>query len=293
MSLLSKLRAYAELMRWHKPIGSLLLLWPTLWALWLANAGHPPIKRVLIFCAGVFIMRSAGCIINDVADRHFDGSVQRTKTRPLVTGRASVKEALLLFSLLCLLALFLVIQLNRFTIMLSCVGLLLATIYPFTKRITYWPQLVLGLAFSWSIPLVFAATYNYVPSVAWWLFATAVIWPLAYDTQYAMVDREDDLAIGIKSTAILFGAHVRLIIAVLQLAMLLSLFILGLKLRLSTSYFIGLLLAAFLFGYQSWLIKVRMPASCFKAFLNNQWVGLIVWLGIVFSIPCQVGFLMS
>lgn len=279
----NKLRAYCQLMRWHRPIGSLLLLWPTLWALWIAGNGHPSLEIIVIFIAGVFVMRSAGCVINDIADRHIDGFVKRTKLRPLVTGQVSLREALLLFAMLCGIALVLVLQLNIFTVLLSGIGLVLATIYPFMKRITYWPQLVLGMAFAWSIPMVFAAVLDQLPSITWWLFAAGVLWPFAYDTQYAMADREDDVQIGIKSTAILFGQYDRAIILLIQLLVLGILCYIGITLPLKTWFYVGLCLAILLFAYQHYLIKDRNPELCFKAFLNNQWVGLIVFVGIVVS----------
>lgn len=279
----NKLIAYAHLMRWHRPIGTLLLLWPTLWALWIATAGHPPLKLVLIFIAGTFVMRSAGCIINDFADRNFDGLVTRTKSRPLVTGAVSVKEALVLFGLLGIIAFLLVLQLNLLTVALALVGLVLAIIYPFMKRFTHWPQLVLGMAFAWSIPMAFSAALNQLPAITWWIYAAGVIWPLMYDTQYAMTDRQDDLQIGLKSTAIVFGRYDRIIILLLQLVVLGLLCCIGSNLHLDLLFFLGLLAAIALFGYQQYLIKEREPAKCFKAFLNNQWVGLVIFLGIVAS----------
>ncbi len=278
-----QLRPYIELMRLHRPIGSLLLLWPTLWALWFAGAGQPSVKLLIVFTMGVWVMRSAGCVINDLADRRFDGFVTRTKTRPLVTGQITVKQALVLFGLLCAVALLLVLQLNGFTLLLSIVALGLAIIYPFMKRFTHWPQLVLGMAFAWGIPMAFAATLNHLPAITWWLYAVGVIWPLAYDTQYAMTDRQDDLQIGIKSTAILFGRYDRLIIAILQLMVIGLMSLIGIKLELNSWFFISLGVAALLFGYQQYLTKDKDPALCFKAFLNNQWVGFIIFVGIVAS----------
>ena len=278
-----QLRPYIELMRLHRPIGSLLLLWPTLWALWFAGEGQPSVKLLIVFTMGVWVMRSAGCVINDLADRHFDGFVARTKMRPLVTGQVTVKQALVLFGLLCAVALLLVLQLNGFTLLLSIVALGLAIIYPFMKRFTHWPQLVLGMAFAWGIPMAFAATLNHLPAITWWLYAVGVIWPLAYDTQYAMTDRQDDLQIGIKSTAILFGRYDRLMIAVLQLMVIGLMGLIGVKLELNSWFFMSLGVAALLFGYQQYLTKDKDPALCFKAFLNNQWVGFIIFIGIVAS----------
>ena len=278
-----QLRPYIELMRLHRPIGSLLLLWPTLWALWFAGEGQPSVKLLIVFTMGVWVMRSAGCVINDLADRHFDGFVARTKMRPLVTGQVTVKQALVLFGLLCAVALLLVLQLNGFTLLLSIVALGLAIIYPFMKRFTHWPQLVLGMAFAWGSPMAFAATLNHLPAITWWLYAVGVIWPLAYDTQYAMTDRQDDLQIGIKSTAILFGRYDRLMIAVLQLMVIGLMGLIGVKLELNSWFFMSLGVAALLFGYQQYLTKDKDPALCFKAFLNNQWVGFIIFIGIVAS----------
>jgi len=276
-----RLRAYGELMRWHRPIGSLLLLWPTLWAIWIAGKGHPPLGITLIFAAGVFVMRSAGCVINDIADRHVDGKVRRTQNRPLITGQVSLREAFILFLVLCLLALILVLQLNAFALKLSSIGLLLAVVYPFMKRVTHWPQLVLGLAFAWGIPMVFAAINDELPNFMWWLYLAGVIWPLAYDTQYAMTDRQDDLQAGIKSTAILFAHYDRLLIFLLQTAVLSILTFLGLQLGYNQWFFISLGVAGGFFIYQQYLIKNRDPQLCFKAFLNNQWVGLSIFLGIL------------
>jgi 4-hydroxybenzoate polyprenyltransferase len=278
-----KLRAYLELMRLHRPIGSLLLLWPTLWALWIASEGHPSLKLIVIFVAGVFCMRSAGCVINDIADRNLDGFVSRTKNRPLVTGQVKLKQALVLFCMLCAMSLLLVIQLNLLTIALSTIALALAVIYPFMKRFTYWPQVVLGMAFAWAIPMVFAATLTKIPPITWLVYAIGVIWPLAYDTQYAMTDREDDIKIGIKSTAIIFGRYDRGIILVLQLLILVLLGYLGFYLRLNSWFYLALGLVTLLFCYQQYLIKDRDPALCFRAFLNNNWVGLIIFLGIGLS----------
>ncbi len=277
------LKEYLYLMRWHRPIGFLLLLCPMLWALWIASSGHPDYKILIIFILGAFIMRSAGCVINDIADRRFDGHVARTKDRPLARGALTLKQAILLFVILCLVALVLVLQLNLFTIELSLVAILLAMIYPFMKRYTHWPQIFLGAAYAWAIPMAFAAQTNHLPVVAWLVFLTAVLWSIAYDTLYAMVDREDDLKIKLKSTAILFGKHDRLIIGLLQLLILLLLVYLGWHLRLSIIYYGSLVVGAFLFVYQQYLIKDRNRDACFRAFLNNQWFGLIVFLGIYLS----------
>ena len=277
----NRLYQYALLMRLHRPIGIYLLLWSTLWAVWLAGNGHPSVFITLIFIAGVVLMRSAGCVINDYADRDFDPHVQRTRDRPLATGRVSAKEALGLFIVLCLLAFGLVLQLNDLTIQLSVIALLLAAMYPFTKRYTYLPQLFLGAAYSWSIPMAFAAQLNEIPNIAWWLFTANLLWTVAYDTMYAMVDKQDDLKIGVKSTAILFGNADKLIIALLQLAVFILLIMVGIQENLGYIYFIGLAIASLFVFYQHWLIRHREPARCFRAFLNNHWLGATIFIGIV------------
>lgn len=274
---------YIALARLNKPIGILLLLWPTLWALWLANHRFPSFKLLFIFVAGVILMRSAGCILNDLADRRVDGHVVRTQHRPLVTGAVSVKGALIFAAACLLLAFLLVLQCNGLTIVLAFIGALLALIYPLLKRITHLPQLGLGLAFAWGVPMAFAATQFVVGPAAWFLFLTAAVWPVIYDTQYAMVDRADDKKVGIKSTAILFGRFDRLIIAGLQLLFLMMLVKVGKLFLLNHYYDISLIVAALLFLYQQWLIKDRNPTRCFQAFLNNNWVGLVIFLGIVVS----------
>lgn len=279
--IIEKIYAYAQLMRWHRPIGIFLLLWPTWWALWLAGNGHPHPDLLVIFTLGVFIMRSAGCVINDYADRHIDGAVARTRQRPLVTGRVTPKEALGLFFVLILCALLLVLQLNWLTIGLSCIGLLLATGYPFAKRYTYWPQSILALAFSWSIIMVFAAQTNHVPPIAWLLFFANFCWTMAYDTMYAMTDRPDDLMIGVKSTAVLWGKADRLLIGLLQLATLLSLSYMGNLAQLSAGYYSSLIIAAGLAAYQQYLLKDRQPQQCFQAFLNNNWFGATIFIGLL------------
>lgn len=276
-----RLHQYLLLMRLHRPIGIYLLLWPTLWAVWIASNGYPAINIVLIFCCGVILMRSAGCVINDYADKDFDPHVQRTKDRPLAARRITSQESLILFLVLCLMALFLVLQLNWFTVQLSVIALLLAAGYPFTKRYTHLPQLFLGAAYSWSIPMAFAAQTSEIPLLAWLIFITNLLWTVAYDTMYAMVDKADDLKIGVKSTAILFGNADRMIIALLQLAVFILLIIIGFKVGFGYLYYTGLALAAMLAMYQQWLIYHRDPARCFQAFLNNHWLGMTVFLGIV------------
>lgn len=276
-----KLYQYALLMRLHRPIGIYLLLWPTLWALWIAGNGYPHPLVATVFILGVILMRSAGCVINDYADRHIDPHVDRTKTRPLASGKVTEKEAIVLFMVLSTLAFGLVLLMNKFTILLSFVAVLLAATYPFTKRYTYWPQAYLGLAFSWAIPMAFAAQTGTIPLISWWLFITNLLWTIAYDTLYAMVDREDDLRIGVKSTAILFGTADKIIIATLQILVLMLLLLVGQQLQFNLFYYLGLLVAATLATYQQWLIQRRTPAKCFQAFLNNHWFGAAIFMGIV------------
>lgn len=280
----SKAQAFWQLTRMNRPIGSLLLLWPTLWALFLAADGLPDWHVLIVFVLGVLFMRSAGCVINDFADRKVDGHVKRTANRPLPSGLISSKEALILFSVLVLCSFLLVLTMNTLTIMLSGIGIVLAVAYPFMKRVTYLPQFVLGLAFSWAIPMAYAAESNQVPPEAWLLFVINALWTIAYDTQYAMVDRDDDLKIGIKSTAILFGRFDKLIIGLLQLSVLTLLIILGTQLALSSVYYWGVLAAAGFFVYQQWLIKGREREACFKAFLNNNYVGGLVFIAISASV---------
>ena len=271
---------YALLMRVHKPIGSLLLLWPTLWALWIAGAGEPDAWIVLVFVAGVFVMRSAGCVINDYADRRIDPHVRRTKDRPIASGRVKPGEALVLFSALCLVGLGLVLTLNGLTVALSLAGAALAASYPFMKRWTHLPQIHLGVAFGWGIPMAFAALTGGTPPLAWLLLAGVVAWALAYDTMYAMADREDDLRIGVKSTAILFGSADRAFVGASQLAVLAVLLLAGREAGLGVFYNSGVAMGAALFLYQQRLIRDREPAACFSAFLNNNWMGALVFAGI-------------
>ena len=271
---------YWRLVRADKPIGIYLLLWPALWALWLAADGIPPWWILLVFVLGTALMRSAGCAINDFADRHFDGQVERTAQRPLATGLVSAREAVVVFAVLSLLAFALVLTLNAKTIAHSFVAVALAALYPFTKRYTHMPQLVLGMAFGWAVPMAFAAVQNSIPPLAWVLFAATVLWALIYDTMYAMVDREDDLKIGIKSTAILFGRFDRLIIGFLQLIMLALLWWVGDMSGRGAAFHIALIAAAALFGYQQWLIRERGRDACFRAFLNNHYFGLLLFLGL-------------
>ena len=279
----AKARAYWQLTRMDRPIGSLLLLWPTIWALILAARGMPDLKVLAVFVIGVFAMRSAGCVINDFADRKVDGHVNRTAQRPLPAGKVTAREAFTLFLVLSLLSFLLVLTMNPLTIKLSFAGLVLAFIYPFMKRYTHLPQFFLGLAFSWSIPMAWAAQAGELPLVAWYLFVINVLWTVAYDTQYAMVDRDDDLLIGVKSTAILFGRFDKLIIGVLQLLTVAMLIALGYSYQLGASYYWGLLAASGLFVYQQHLIRHRERMPCFQAFLNNNYVGMAVAVGLFIS----------
>ncbi|MEX0425293.1 4-hydroxybenzoate octaprenyltransferase [Providencia rettgeri] len=280
---LSKWHAYSRLMRIDRPIGSLLLLWPTYWALWIAAQGTPSLHLLIVFTAGVFFMRAAGCVINDFADRHFDGHVERTKHRPLPSGDVTEKEAKILFASLVGLSFLLVLTLNSMTIWLSVAGLALAWVYPFVKRVSNLPQVVLGAAFGWSIPMSFSAVGETLPAVCWLLFLVNIIWSVIYDTQYAMVDRDDDLKIGVKSTAILFGQYDKLIIGLLQLLMVGLLLVIGSLAGLGALYYVSLVLVAGLFIYQQQLMVDRERMPCFKAFMNNNFVGLILFIGIFIS----------
>ncbi len=281
--MLQKLKYYALLIRLNRPIGILLLLWPALWAIWFASEGQPSLKILIIFSLGVAVMRSAGCAINDYADRNFDGAVERTKNRPLAAGLIQPKEALGVFFVLIFTAFLLVLQLDKNTILLSIVAAFLATLYPFMKRWTHFPQLILGMAFGWAIPMAYMAINGYIPMVAWLLYSVTVIWALIYDTQYAMVDRLDDIKIGIKSTALLFADYDRLMIGLLQLSMLIILILIGLHLQTNQYYYFSIFGAGILFIYQQFLIKNRDKTGCFKAFLNNNYVGMILFIGIVLN----------
>lgn len=277
---LERLPLYLRLMRADKPIGTLLLLWPTLWALWLAAGGWPQWHLLLIFTLGVFLMRSAGCVINDFADRNFDAHVQRTAQRPLATGSISKREALLLCATLCALAFVLVLFTNKLTILLSFGAVALAGLYPFMKRYTHLPQVVLGAAFGWSIPMAFAAQSGTLPRGCWILFIANVLWTIVYDTFYAMVDRDDDRKIGVKSTAILFGEDDRLITGTLQVCVLFALVLVGLQFKLGYWYFVALIGVGGLFIYHQILIRYRQRDACFRAFLHNNWVGAVIFAGI-------------
>jgi len=279
----TKLLAFHRLMRTDKPIGALLLLWPTLWALWVATPGVPPLWILLVFVAGVWLMRAAGCVVNDYADRKFDGHVKRTANRPLPSGAVTENEARGLFIILVLLAFALVLTLNLMTILLSVAALGLAWIYPFMKRYTHLPQVVLGAAFGWSIPMAFAAVSESVPLSCWIMFFANILWAVAYDTEYAMVDRDDDVKIGIKSTAILFGRHDKLIIGILQVLVMAMMAAVGWLNGLGWIYYATVLVAGALFVYQQVLIAGRERDACFKAFLNNNYVGLVLFLGLAVS----------
>jgi 4-hydroxybenzoate polyprenyltransferase len=280
------IKQYCYLMRLHKPVGILLLLWPTLWGLWLATSGHPSRKLLSIFILGVIIMRSAGCIINDFADRNFDPHVLRTKDRPLATKKIKTSMAGLLFSILCACAFILVLQLNYLTIKLSIIAVLLTIIYPFLKRITHLPQIGLGFAFAWGVLMAFTATQNTIPTSAWLIFSAAIIWPIMYDTLYAMADKNDDIKIGVKSTAILFQDCDKVFIAILQSLFIVLLLLMGWQQPLKWYFYLSLTISTILFVYQQYLIKERKPTKCLQAFLNNQWVGAIIFMGIAASYIC-------
>lgn len=284
----ARLREYALLMRLDRPIGILLLMWPTLWGLWVASHGKPDLFVLIVFVLGVVLMRSAGCVINDYADRDFDPHVERTRNRPLAAKRVSTKEALVLFVVLCLAAFVLVLQLNRLTILLSFAGAFLAASYPFVKRYTHLPQVYLGAAFGWSIPMAFAAQTGEVPAVAWVMFFANLFWAVAYDTAYAMMDREDDLKVGVKSTAILFGIWDRHMIALAHMIALVLLIKAGTMAGLGTFFYLGLAVAAGLAVYQQKLIHKRDPKLCFRAFLNNSWFGAAIFSGLVLNYMVQL-----
>ena len=276
-----RLIQYSLLMRLNRPVGIYLLLWPTLWALWIAGVGHPDLLVVVVFVSGVVLMRSAGCVINDYADREFDPHVERSRDRPIAAGRVKPKEAIALFVVLCLAAFGLVLLMNELTIWLSLAGVALAASYPFMKRYTHLPQVYLGAAFGWAVPMAFAAQTGSVPKVVWLLFVATVLWATVYDTMYGMVDREDDIKIGIKSTAVLFGEADRVIIAIIQILFLGALLLIGGAADLGGYYYFGVLLASALSIYQQYLIRNREPQFCFQAFLNNNWLGAAVFSGLV------------
>lgn len=276
-------KPFLELTRLNKPVGVYLLLWPTFWALWVAAEGFPDLSMFIIFTLGVIFMRAAGCVINDYADRNVDGHVERTVNRPLVTGAVTSKQALILFFSLLAASFVLVLFTNMLTIQLSFIGAALAAIYPFMKRHTHLPQVFLGAAFSWSIPMAFAAQSGELPKYVWLMYIANLSWTVAYDTMYAMVDRNDDLKIGVKSTAILFGDADRVMIGILNGIAIFCLLLLGSELALGIFYYLGLLAAVGLMIYQLWLIRGRDRASCFAGFINSHWVGVVIWLGLILS----------
>jgi len=275
-----RLHQYYLLMRMDRPIGTWLLLWPTFWALWIASEGIPSILHLIVFSLGVFVMRSAGCVINDYADRNIDKHIERTKNRPITSGKVSSREALGLFTVCILIAFILVLFLNIYTILLSFVALLLAAIYPFMKRYTHYPQIVLGMAFSWAIPMAFAAQLNNIPQVAWILYFVTILWIVSYDTMYAMADREEDLKIGVKSTAIIFADNDKLIIALLQLFFTGGMFYIAWLVQGGLFFYLGITISIIFSVYQQYLIRNRDEKSCFQAFLNNHWLGMVIFIGI-------------
>jgi 4-hydroxybenzoate polyprenyltransferase len=287
--LVSHLQRYARLTRLDKPVGIWLLLWPTLWALWIAGDGRPVESVFLALVLGTIVVRSAGCVINDFADRGFDGLVRRTSDRPLVTGEVAPAEALLLFFGLMFIALGIALTLNRLTIVFACVGAAITIFYPFTKRFFVAPQFVLGIAFAWGVPMAFAAQMESVPRIGWLLFLAAIVWGVVYDTQYAMVDRDDDLRIGVKSTAIMVGEMDRAFIGSLQILLIVTLILVGQSAELGSWYYAGLVLASVLSAYQQYLIRDRDRERCLRAFLNNVWFGAVVFFGMlldyVFRVP--------
>lgn len=277
---LEKLKPYFLLMRLDRPIGTLLLLWPTWWALWSASNGHPNFSIWLIFTLGVFLMRAGGCVINDISDRKYDGHVNRTQNRPLAQKKIPVKNAWLLFIGLMVAAALLLLFLSQLTIMLALAAAFFAVTYPLMKRITYLPQVYLGIAFSFSIPMAYAEITGTVPKVAWLLFVANILWTTAYDTIYAMIDRKDDLKIGIKSTAILFGDLDKVIIGIIQLLTILAFYLFGKQSEFTAPYYLAVVVVIWLFVYQQFLIMTRNETKCFKAFLHNNWVGMVIFIGI-------------
>ena len=275
-----KFKQYLLLIRLNRPIGIFLLLWPTLWGLWIASEGFPNTKILVVFLLGIFLMRSAGCILNDIIDKDFDKFVSRTQNRPLASDKLSSIEAFIVAISLIFIAFLLVLTTNTLTVQLSFVAIILAGTYPFLKRHTYLPQFFLGLTFGWSIPMAFAATTNSIPKIAWLLLIANILWAVVYDTIYAMIDREDDLKIGIKSTAILFDDADRFIIGLIQSLVLIALIVIGQQASLNTIYYFSLIIGGGLFLYQSYLIRNRDPKKCMQAFLNNNWFGLVVFIGL-------------
>jgi 4-hydroxybenzoate polyprenyltransferase len=280
-TVMERLTQYAVLTRLNRPIGILLLMWPTLISLWVAAGGLPDLKILVVFVLGVVLMRSAGCAINDYADRHIDGSVSRTKNRPMVSGKVSEKEALMVFVSLSVCAFGLVLLMNKLTIMMSIAGVILAASYPFMKRYHFLPQVHLGAAFGWTVPMAFTAQANELTPVTWLLFFATVLWTTAYDTMYAMADREDDLKIGVKSTAILFGPLDKKIIGIIQAMLIMNLLLIGQRAELGGFYYTGVVAASVFAAWQQYLIKDRDPQQCFQAFLNNNWFGMSIFTGVV------------
>ena len=279
----AKLPAYVELTRFDRPIGIFLLLWPTLTALWIAAAGFPDIDLLLIFIAGTTVMRAAGCCVNDFADYNIDGKVSRTEKRPLARGALTRQDALYCFIFLSVIGFGLVLLTNEFTVMLSFGAIIVVALYPFMKRFTNLPQLVLGVAFSWGILMAFTAHTNALPSAAFLLFVANALWTVAYDTEYAMVDREFDKEIGVKSTAILFGEADKMMIGMLQVMFIVAMWLAGRRFEMEGPYFASLLIAAGLLAYQQYLIRDRAPGHCFRAFLNNNWVGAVIFVGVLLN----------
>lgn len=275
-----RIKPYLLLMRMDRPIGTLLLMWPTWWALWVASKGHPELKHWAIFTAGVILMRAAGCVINDIADRKIDGHVNRTKNRPLATGSVSLENAWRLFIALIFAAALLLLALQTLTIYLALAAAFFAVTYPFMKRHTYLPQVYLGIAFSFSIPMAYAEITGTVPKEAWLLFVANILWTTAYDTIYAMVDRKDDLKIGVKSTAILFGDLDRIMIGIIQLLTIFALYLFGQQAELTAPYYLALIITIWLFVFQQLKIMLRQEDQCFAAFIHNNWVGMVIFLGI-------------
>lgn len=276
-----KATLYAQLVRLDKPIGILLLLWPTLIALWIAAEGWPDPSVLFVFVTGVVLMRSAGCAINDYADRHIDGKVERTRQRPLASGKITETETLMIFASLCLTAFILVLFMNTLTVLMSLGGIFLAASYPFMKRYHYLPQVHLGAAFGWSAPMAYTAQANEITVITWLLFLATILWATAYDTMYAMVDYDDDIKIGVKSTAVLFGNQDKLIIGVIQILLILNLILIGQRAELGHYYYLGVAAAALFSVYQQYLIKDRKRELCFKAFLNNNWLGFVLFVSLM------------
>lgn len=281
MNLPGRLGAYARLVRLHQPVGIWLLLWPTLWALWIAGEGHPDQRVFIVFVLGTVVLRSAGCIINDYADRKIDAHVWRTKDRPLATGEVSVAEALTLFVVLMLVGLGLVLTMNRLTVFLAVIGAFITVLYPFTKRFISFPQLVLGIAFSWGVPMAFAAQLGTVPPVGWAMFAMTIAWGVIYDTEYAMADRVDDLKIGVRSVAILLGDLDRVFVGAMQILFVVALALIGHGVDRGAWFFFGTAIAALIFLYQQYLIRDRDSEHCFTAFRNNAFFGACVFAAIL------------